>query len=349
MLSPEADMRIAMMRRAIHLASLADRRVGANPKVGCVIAHNNRIIGEGYHHVRGEAHAERQAINSVPANLRHLLPDAEMYITLEPCNHHGLTPPCLDAIITHKIKSVHITTIDPNPLMSGRSIEIMRALGMAVHVGSCAVEAEEVNKVFLTNQFKKRSFVSLKWAQDARKMIGSTRERILISGKLSGTFGHKLRSEVDGILIGSGTTLVDDPSLTTRHYQGNSPTRILLDRTGKVPLNSKLLSDEHRTIIYSLTTPPVLADNKEWITLSPDDYHLEYILRDTLCRGIYHILIEGGAQVLSSFIKDQLWDEAYIIQSPITTPSDVKAPMVKGIRKDRWDVGSDMISLVKPE
>ncbi len=331
------------MRRAIELSDRATRAVAMNPKVGCVIEYKGRIIGEGYHHKAGEHHAERMALAQVNLKEKALLASSTMYITLEPCNHHGKTPPCVDAIIQSQIKKVVVASEDPNPLMRGKSLHLLRSMGIEVITPFFEKEAKFVNRVFLTNQKRNRPHVVLKWAQSANGLIGHTEKQVWISANLSRIFAHRLRSEVDAILIGAGTALVDNPSLTNRLYSGNSPLRVLLDTNGHTPISSQILSDEYPSLIYSMESARSLAAHKSWVQLAPHEYNLSFILADLLSRGFYNVLVEGGAKILTSFIAQDLWDEAFIIHSSNKIDGNVKAPLIKGQIQTTFQLDHDKV------
>ena len=243
------------MRRCIELASKNVGYTYPNPLVGSVIVYGNKIIGEGSHAKYGESHAEVNAINSVKD--RRLLKNSTLYVNLEPCNHHGKTPPCTEAIINNNIKKVVIGSQDPNKLVDGSGIEKLRSSGCDVSVGILDKECDELNKRFFTYHKLKRPFIILKWAESKDGFISpiksfNTLKKVnWISGEDAKKLSHKWRSEEHSILVGVQTIIDDDPILTTRFVEGRSPIRFVLDPNSRIPLDSRILSDTVKTTILS--------------------------------------------------------------------------------------------------
>jgi diaminohydroxyphosphoribosylaminopyrimidine deaminase / 5-amino-6-(5-phosphoribosylamino)uracil reductase len=227
------------MTRALELAQLGIGNVAPNPMVGCVIVHQGKIIGEGYHHEYGKAHAEVNAINSVKNH--QLLPESTLYVTLEPCSHFGKTPPCADLIIREKIPNVVIGTIDPFSRVAGTGIEKLQNAGCKVEVGILKEKCQEVNRRFFTFHKKKRPYIILKWAQtedgfiDIDRSIEHFGQPTWITNDLSRIAVHKMRSEESAILVGTNTAQKDNPSLTVRDWYGSHPLRLVIDRNLRLP------------------------------------------------------------------------------------------------------------------
>ncbi len=304
------------MERAIRLARLGVTYAHPNPIVGAVIVGpDGKIIGEGYHRKCGEAHAEVNAINAVAD--KELLKDSTMYVTLEPCSHTGRTGPCADLIIKMGIPRVVVGVKDPFPQVSGRGIERMRAAGIEVVDGFMQRECESVNVMFLTAQTQKRPYTCLKWAQSADGYIDARHAEGEPPAKLSSPFTqilvHRARAHFDAILVGSGTVLSDDPHLSNRFWPGPSPRPVILDRRGRVGADRKIMSRD----------PIIVRDDKPLAEIMHDLYE-KY--------GFTTLMVEGGAQVLQSFIDAGLWDIARVETSPMSLGAygSVKAPDVRG-------------------
>ncbi len=322
-----ADM--VFMKRCLQLARLGEGHTSPNPMVGAVIVHNNNIIGEGFHKKCGDAHAEVNAVNSVKN--KEFLPESTIYVSLEPCSHFGKTPPCANLIIEKKIKRVVIATTDPNPKVSGRGIQLLKDGRIEVISGVLEKEAKELNSGFFTNQIEHRPYIILKWAEsgdgflDRNRQFGDNLLPIKISNFVTQTLTHKLRSRVDGILVGTNTALLDNPKLDVRVWNSNHPTRILIDKSGKVPHTHSLFDGKLKTI--------VLGSNEKNIpnVLSikiPNEPSLFDILNRLFELGINSLLVEGGADTLNRFIQSNLWDEAFIEKGEKLIGEGVKAPTV---------------------
>ena len=335
------------MKRCLKLAKKGFGKVAPNPMVGCVIVYKGKIIGEGFHEQYGSAHAEVNAINSIKKNNLHLLRDSTLYVTLEPCSHFGKTPPCADLIIRKKIKYVVIGTIDPNPLVSGRGLQKLVSSGCDVKVGVLDAECKELNKRFFTFFEKKRPYIILKWAQTADRFIGMKNEKLKITNEKSNTLVHRWRSEEMAIMVGTNTALIDDPELTVRKVKGKNPIRIVIDRNLKIPSSFHLMDGSVQTIVFT-EKKKVTKQNIEFVKLDFKKNVLNQILNELYSRKIQSLIVEGGAQLLNSFLEKDLWDEARIFTakknlSVITgkKESGVEAPKIlediifkKGIGED---------------
>lgn len=329
------------MSRCLQLAQYGVGYVAPNPMVGAVLVYDDRIIGEGYHHHFGEAHAEPNAINSVKQP--ELLHDATLYVSLEPCSHYGKTPPCADLIVNSGISRVVIGTLDPNPKVSGRGIEILRNAGIQVIVGVMEKECRELNKRFFIFQEQKRPYILLKWAQTQdgfidRKRRDNTESPLQISNTITKQMTHKMRSENQAILMGVNTVLLDNPSLTVRDWTGKSPVRIAIDRQGRIPTNFNLMDGSVRTIIFT----EILRKNEhnlEFVKINFDEYTLPNILQNLFEQNIHSFMVEGGASILNIFIKAGLWDEANIEVSPLRIADGVKAPVLNLLPISKNTVG----------
>jgi diaminohydroxyphosphoribosylaminopyrimidine deaminase / 5-amino-6-(5-phosphoribosylamino)uracil reductase len=300
------------MSRCIQLAKFGAGNVAPNPMVGAVLIFENKIIGEGYHQKYGEAHAEVNCINNVDEKDKPLIQKSTLYVSLEPCAHHGKTPPCADLIIKNKIKKVVIGCQDIYKEVTGKGIEKLQNAGVEVITGVLEKESKDLNKRFFTFHQKQRPYIILKWAQSANGKIGSNNnQRILISNDYSNRVVHKWRSEEAAILIGTNTALKDKPFLTTRLWKGNNPVRIVIDKELKLPLAGNLFSKETNTIIFNFVKNSIEED-LNFIKINKEN-SLQEMLLSLYQLNIESVLVEGGAKTLQSFIDEGFWDEARVI------------------------------------
>jgi diaminohydroxyphosphoribosylaminopyrimidine deaminase/5-amino-6-(5-phosphoribosylamino)uracil reductase len=331
------------MLRALELAKLGTGSVSPNPRVGCVIVYENKIIGEGWHHIFGGPHAEVNAIDSVKD--KSLLSSATLFVTLEPCSHTGKTPPCADLLIKNKIKHVIIATEDPNPLVAGRGIKKLKDAGIQVTVGLLSLEAQILNNHFFTFIKSEKPYVILKWAQTADGFIApKSRERQWISNVYSRQLVHKWRTEVDAVLVGSDTVLFDNPELNVRDWSGRNPTRIVIDRNLKLPLTHNVFSKNQKTICYNLLSNSV-DGNLTLVKIEADNF-LQKMLIDLGARGVQSLLVDGGAKVHSLFIEANLWNEARLFYSPVKFGDGINVPVLAGELKERIQLGSDWLDII---
>lgn len=311
--------------RCIQLARMGKKNVRPNPLVGAVLVHQNNIIGEGFHQVYGHAHAEINCLKSVSENNKHLITDSILYVSLEPCNHFGKTPPCVDAIVQANIKTVVIGSLDCNPKMSGQSVKKLREHGVKVICPILEKECIELNKIFFTLQTKKRPYILLKWAESEDGFIGKEDVQVSISNLKSRIMVHSLRAQVDGVLVGYNTALIDNPRLTTRLVIGENPIRILIDWENSAKAQWHLLDQSVPTLIFNRDKNDVKGQI-EFVAIEKD---LAQLLQHLFVRNIYYLLIEGGAKTIQSFLDSSSWDEAIRILSPINLEDGISAPVIK--------------------
>lgn len=317
------------MHRCLELARLGAGSVAPNPMVGAVLVYENRIIGEGYHQVYGEAHAEVNCLNSVSAADSPFIPLSTLFVSLEPCAHFGKTPPCSDLIIRYQIKTVVIGCRDPFTEVDGKGIEKLQHAGIAVTVGVLEAECRELNKRFFTFVTQHRPYIILKWAQTANGLIaGVGEERLLISHAYTNRLVHQWRSEEAAIVVGTNTALADDPSLTNRLWTGKNPVRIVVDRNLRLPATLKLFDQQQKTIVIN-TVKAEEKENLSYQKIAANADTIEAILTIAHKEKLQSILVEGGASLLQSFINKGLWDEARIITNPLlTVPKGLPAPIL---------------------
>ncbi len=309
------------MRMALHLAKKGAPWACPNPLVGSVIVKKGRIIGKGYHRCCGENHAEINAIESAEEPIR----DSTVYINLEPCSHHGKTPPCVDRLVVEKPARVVIGTADPNPLVSGRGIAALKRNGIETRVGVLEEQCRGLNEVFFKYIRTRIPFVTLKFAQSIDgKIATATGHSRWISSESSRIFAHRLRSFHEAILVGSGTVVKDDPELTCRLVRGRDPLRLIVDSKLKIPLKARVLQQQER--VKTLVFTAAGHDRKKMAALSDrgievkvagtKQVDLSAVLRELGKRQISSLLVEGGAAVITSFVREGLADRIIIISAP---------------------------------
>ena len=318
------------MQRCLDLAGKGLGNVAPNPLVGCVIVHEGKIIGEGFHQKYGEAHAEVNAIHSVQN--KELLKSSTLYVTLEPCSHFGKTPPCADLIIEHKIPHVVISSKDPFPEVSGKGIEKLINAGIKVETDIFKSEYEWLNRRFFTFQNKKRPYVILKWAQTEDGFIDIDRNNNMpnitwITNETCRILVHKWRTEEQAILIGTNTAVKDNPLLTARSWPGKNPLRIVLDRKLTLPQTLNIFNNEANTLVFTEMNKNS-ENNMEYTNINFDSNIIPDILNQLYKRGIQSLIVEGGAKTLQSFIDSGLWDEARVFTGNIQFKSGIRAPNI---------------------
>lgn len=333
------------MSRALELAENGRGKVSPNPLVGCVIVHNDTIIGEGWHGQFGGPHAEVNAIQAVKD--KELLAESAAYVTLEPCSHFGKTPPCADLLVQHRLKKVFICNIDPNPLVAGRGIERLKENNIEVELGLLKNQGEEVNKRFFSFQHLRRPYIILKWAQTADGFIARENyDSKWISNAYSRQLVHRMRGTEDAVLIGKTTALHDNPRLNVRDSVGKDPVRLVLDPRLELPKTLFLFDETQLTVCYNFLKNESLP-NLEFVKVKEDDL-VEGILADLYQRNIQSVIVEGGTRLISSFVKSRLWDEAWVFKSDTTFGRGIQAPSLKrSILDYRRNIVDDQLEIYK--
>ena len=334
------------IQRCFELANLAAGMVAPNPRVGAVITYQNKIIGEGFHQSSGSPHAEVNAINSLKD--KSLLPKSRLYISLEPCYNFGQTPPCVDTILAYKIPEVFISLVDPNPLTQGQSLAKLKAAGVKIKINILPKRGYKTTPGFFSIFQNERPYVILKFAQSLNKNIGVSDKQFWISNAFTKRLTHKWRSEINAIIIGSGTLSIDNPKLNNRLYFGSSPVKLLLNRHGNVlPQTAALLSNGQSIIISEPTAHRINYRNtKQWF-LPYDSNLLPNVLQKLQQEGLNSLLVEGGATLLKSFINQNLWDEARIFSSNkmINAKNSIPAPELKGTLSKSFQIGDNRLEI----
>ena len=314
------------MKRCLELAQQAEGYTRPNPMVGAVLVHENRVIGEGYHHNYGASHAEVNCLENVAPADRQFIPESTMYVNLEPCAHYGLTPPCATRLIAEKVKKVVIANVDPFREVDGKGVAIMREMGIEVQTGLMAPEGLWLNRRFFCFQTLKRPYIILKWAQSSDGFIahpGGKKARI--SSDESITMSHKWRSREAAIMVGYLTALNDNPQLTARQWPGRQPLRIALDRNLTLPKDYNLFNEDAATWIVNQLRETV-SGQVHYVQV-PFVNLLPALLTRLHEAHILSLIVEGGTQLLNSFLAAGLWDEARVITSPQLLTDGIAAPV----------------------
>ena len=315
------------MQRALELANLGKGSVSPNPRVGCVIVYDSKIIGEGWHREYGEAHAEVNAIATVDD--KSLLPKATVYVNLEPCSHQGKTPPCADLLLKHGVAKVVIANLDTNQLVAGNGIRKLREGGIDVVTGVLQKEGKALNKRFFTFIERKRPYIILKWAETSDGFIAHENfESKWISNDYSRQLVHRWRTEEDAVLVGTRTARHDDPKLNVREWSGRNPVRVVLDRFLRLSDKLNLFDRSQPTLCYNLLRHEE-HENLTLVRLGEEKFWQEMI-GDLHQRKIQSVMVEGGGQTLETFIKSGWWDEARIFRSHRTFVKGIPAPTLTG-------------------
>jgi len=318
------------MQRALALAANGKGLVEPNPMVGAVVlSANGEVIGEGWHERFGEPHAEVNAFAGASAAAS----GGTLYVTLEPCCHHGKTPPCTDAVLRSGVRRVVVAMTDPFPKVAGGGLAILRAAGLEVLDGVCEAEAKRLNAPYLHRLHTGRPWVIAKWAMSLDGKIATrTGESQWISSAESRKRVHDLRGRVDAILVGRGTVVADDPLLTARPTRLRTATRVIISSSGDLPSDSQLRRTARETPTLVYTSLAGAARLTGWVTdgveVIATAITIEHILLDLGQRGFTNVLVEGGAGLLGSFHDADRIDEVQIYIAPLlignrTAPSPV--------------------------
>ena len=318
--------------RCIEIARRGEYYVAPNPMVGAVLVRNSdeQILAEGWHEKYGEGHAEVNCFANYDWKIAHgeippsPLHDCTLFVSLEPCSHYGKTPPCAKLIMSKGVGRVVVGMLDPNPLVAGKGVAMLREAGIEVIVGVMEQECRELNKRFLCLHEQHRPYVILKWAQTADGFIDRKRAvnpqssdhshlngALAISTPETKKIVHRMRAENMAIMVGTRTVLLDNPRLLNTHWEGRNPIRVTLDRHGVIPSDARILSDESETIVY--------RERTDW----------PFVLADLTKRNIHSVLVEGGTTLLNHILASGLWDEIHIEVAPELVIADgVPAPQI---------------------
>ncbi len=336
------------MDRALRLAAKGASGASPNPYVGCVIVKNGRVLAEGYHARFGGPHAEAAALSRLRNSSTSRFRGTTLYVNLEPCSHWGKTGPCADAIIRSGVREVVAAMGDPNPLVRGKGFAKLRAAGIKVRTGVREAEARELNRPFIHFITRKKPYVFLKAAVS---LDGRTATRTLdskwITSPEARRFSHKLRTEMDAVLVGAETVRRDNPSLTS-HGLGRNPVRIVVSASGRLPKNGKIFSKDTQTWIFNGNRRPKSADEDRresgnsangnggngvrWIYINPRNGKIDFntVLSELGKRGISRLLIEGGAKTLGWALDSKQVDECLFFVAPLLIGGAKARPATEG-------------------
>lgn len=355
---------LARMRRALALARRGWGQVSPNPMVGAVVVRGGEIVGEGFHRVYGGAHAEVEALRAAGERAR----GATLYVTLEPCNHHGKTPPCTDAIVRAGIRRLLYAADDPTP-QAGGGAQRLRSAGIEVESGVCGEEARDLNAVFFTAATDQRTYVCLKLALslDAR-IAEAPGRRTALSGRLAIREAHRLRAGYDAVAVGLGTVLSDDPLLTVREWKAprRPPIRLVLDSELRTPMTSRLVATAAEAPLWLVAGPNAPASHRGALEArgarvvivsesGPGRLHLGELLAALWKEGVRSVLFEGGSTLASSLLSERLVDRLELIYAPVILGAHA-LPAFQTMSPGRWRLvarralGPDtVLSLVKAD
>ncbi|HVI45904.1 MAG TPA: bifunctional diaminohydroxyphosphoribosylaminopyrimidine deaminase/5-amino-6-(5-phosphoribosylamino)uracil reductase RibD [Chitinophaga sp.] len=333
------------MKRCLELAAMGTGAAAPNPVVGAVLVHQERIIGEGYHRQFGQAHAEVNCVNSVQEDDRSLIPHSTMYVSLEPCAHHGKTPPCADLIISQGIREVVIGCVDTFSAVAGKGIEKLQKAGIKVHTGMLEAACRDINRRFFTFHEKQRPYIILKWAQSNNGFMSTLDGApVRLSNAFSDRLVHRWRSEEMAILVGTRTAISDNPQLTNRLWTGKSPMRLVIDRELQVPRTHHLWDGSVPTVFITAQATDTNGLT-EAMQLDFRNNLLPQLMERLHQRQVQSVLVEGGPYVLQRFIEADLWDEARIITGAVTLPDGQPSPALYNARLEQTlHPGGDVIS-----
>ncbi|NNK82552.1 MAG: bifunctional diaminohydroxyphosphoribosylaminopyrimidine deaminase/5-amino-6-(5-phosphoribosylamino)uracil reductase RibD [Flavobacteriaceae bacterium] len=323
------------IKRCIEIAKNGLGTTAPNPMVGCVIVVDNKIIAEGYTSPYGGNHAEVNALKAIKD--KSLLEKATLYVTLEPCSHYGKTPPCSDLIIAHKIPNIVIGCIDDNPEVAGKGIKKLMDSGCNVTVGVLEAECKEHHKRFFRFHNKKRPYIILKWAetQDGfiAPLIKEKKEPFWITNEYSRQLVHKWRTKEQAILVGTNTVVEDNPSLTSRVYNGKNPIRIVIDKNKILDKSLQIFDNASKTIV-----------------INKHNTNFNKPLAQQICNLLYQeninsVIIEGGTKTLQTFIDENLWDEARVFIGNTSFKKGIKAPIFNNKQTEEYIIKKDLLKL----
>ncbi len=337
------------MQRALDLAQLGKGKVAPNPKVGAVIVHQDRIIGEGYHQEYGGPHAEVNAIQAVKEKA--LLKASTIYVSLEPCSHFGKTPPCADLILEHKIPKVVICNLDPFEKVNGGGIKRLQENGVEVVTAVLSEEGESVNQRFFSFHKKQRPYIILKWAQTqdgfiSRNVDDKNFADNWISNAVSKQLVHQWRAEEDAILVGKNTAQLDNPRLNCREVSGKNPIRIVVDAKNELKPDLQVFNEDAKTLILNNSISKK-EGNVEWVKAELGSNLMLEFNRICLDENIQSVIVEGGANLLNQFIVAGNWDEARVFEGTKKFGEGIAAPIMSIPPSSSTKIEDDLLSVYK--
>lgn len=345
------------LARCFELAKRGVGMVSPNPQVGAVIVFKNRILGEGWHQKYGSAHAEVNAVASVKEADKKYISQSTIYVSLEPCNHHGQTPPCVDLILKNRIPKVVIGQIDPNPLVGGKGIKRLRLAGVEVVSSDGVTMSHPITRPFFTWIGKKRPHIILKWAQSRDGFLGKKGTEIPITNALSKRLVHKWRSDSDAILVGKNTVLTDNPKLDNRYWFGAPPLRVFFDKKGEIPLDFNIFDDKMPTWCIG-TAQDSPWQQTHFLYKKTRKNQIPFLLEKLTSDKKAILFVEGGAATHQQFIEMGLWDEMRVLESVNSLKSStgaednfISAPLIpkNAILQEEFHLTTDRIRIFAPK
>lgn len=332
------------MRRCLQLARNGMGTAAPNPLVGAVLVQGDRVLAEGWHRADGGPHAEVECLRAfgdgpVPA-------DAVIYVNLEPCAHHGRTPPCADLLIARQVRTWVVGCGDPDPRVQSKGIARAREAGIQVIEDVLRDECRWLNRRYLTAHEQQRPYIIVKWAQTADGLIDSglrtERTPDRISGPAADVLVHRWRSEEQAILVGSRTVVNDDPQLTVRLVEGRSPLRVILDRRHLAPASSRVFDGSVPTLLITSTRRTDVAVDQLVVPLEEDP--IDALLAWSYANRVRSLFVEGGTQLLEHFIRSGRWDEARVITGRVAFGKGTRAPQLDRPPVRTQRVGEDLLA-----
>ena len=332
------------IEKCISLARKGILNVSPNPMVGCVIVNDGEIVGEGYHKEYGKNHAEVNAINSVKD--KSVLKNSILYVNLEPCCHHGKTPPCTDLIIKYNIPKVVIGCIDTFSKVSGQGIKKLKNNSVEVIYGVLEKDCIELNKRFFCYHINKRPYIILKWAKSKDNFVAPNNQEkpFWMTSDESKKLVHSWRAEEDAILVGRKTVVSDNPSLTVRMCEGKNPIRIVIDKELSLNEKSNVFDDQAETIVFNNIKTAII----DKITYLKADFNNlnQDILKQLYNRDILSLIIEGGAFTINSFIENGLYDEIRVFTTNKVLENGIKSPNIPEIKiSEKITINNDKLEI----
>ena len=324
------------IEKCITLARKGILNVSPNPMVGCIIVYNDEIIGEGYHQEYGKSHAEVNAIKAVKD--KSLLSKSTLYVNLEPCCHHGKTPPCTDLIIRHNFLKVVIGCIDPYSEVSGKGIKKLEENSIEVVHGVLEEKCNDLNRRFFYFHKYKRPYIILKWAKSKDNYIAPINQEkpFWMTSKESKKLVHNWRAEEDAILVGRKTVTADNPSLTVRMCEGKNPIRLVIDKSLSLKSNYNIFDDHAETLVFNNIKSDTVINT---IYLKIDFNNLiEEILNELYKRNILSLIVEGGARTINSFIENNLYDEIRLFTTEKVLENGILSPQIPNIKMTKTTI-----------
>ena len=314
------------IERCLQLAEKGKGTVASNPMVGAVLVYQGRIIGEGFHQQYGQAHAEVNCFDSVAEEDKEFISQSAMYVSLEPCAHFGKTPPCAHRIVKEGVKRVVICNKDPFEEVAGKGIQILETAWIEVICGILEEKGKWLNRRFFTFHQQKRPYIILKWAQTERGFFApKDRSRLQMTDEFSSRLSHQWRREESAILVGFTTAINDNPQLIDRFGQATQPLRIALDKDLKLPQSHNLLAQHYPTWIINQHKEESVG-HLHFIQLDFKQDIIPQLLNRLYQANILSLIVEGGVQLLQSFIEAQIWDEARVFETPNVLTEGLLAP-----------------------